>query len=363
MADEVKADVVEKEPAASADAGGADKGVESGSDAGSDAGASEKPEAAAKPAAPAAKPKTSVLDDDDEIDDGGKGDESAKPDAKADDKPEGEKEPAANGGQWREEWAGGNDKLLSWLKRYASPKAAAAAGFAAVQKIRSGDYKQAELADDATPEEKKAYYEERGIPVEAKDYDIPKVPGHTWTEADTPVLNGFKDVAHALMLPQAAMNGLTEWFARTIDAQKQAAQDALLARDSTDKEALSDALRTEIGNAEYKPTIALMKRLIEDPDVMPDGLGTELLGARTADGRRLINNPAFAKLLIQMSRDTYGDGGFITGDARAKHDSRKSEIERIKNTNIEQYFAEGLDKEYLQILEREEKTSSRGRAA
>lgn len=352
--DDNAADVVAEKPEAGADAGATDNTVDKGAEP--DASTAEKPEGSAKPAAPAAKPKTSVLDDG-EIDDGGKAEEG--------DKPDGEKKPAVAGDfpdDWREKLAKGDDKKLARLKRYASVEAALAAGFAAQDKIRSGDYKVAELAEDATPEEKKAYYEERGIPVEAKDYDIPKVAGHQWTEADTPVLNGFKEVAHSLMIPQAAMNGITEWFARTIDAQKEAAQNARIAQDKANAETLSDALRADLG-AEYKPTLALMKRLLSDPEHMPDDLGTMLLSARTDDGTRLINVPAFTKMLAQMSRDAYGDGGFITGDAAAKHSSRKAEIERIRNTNIEDYYAQGLDKEYLEIVEREEKMAKRGRAA
>lgn len=348
--------VVEEKPSAGAPAG--DKPAAAVPDASADA----KPDAAAKPAAPAAKPKSSVLDDVDDADDeGGAGDEGAKPEG---DKPDGDK-PAVAGDfpdDWREKLAKGDDKKLARLKRYASVEQALLAGFAAQDKIRSGDYKQAELAEDATPEEKKAYYEERGIPVEAKDYDIPKVAGHQWTEADTPVLNGFKEVAHSLMIPQAAMNGITEWFARTIDAQKEAAENARIAQDKASAENLSDALRADLG-AEYKPTLALMKRLLNDPEHMPDDLGTMLLSARTDDGTRLINVPAFTKLLAQMSRDAYGDGGFISGDAAAKHSSRKAEIERIMKTDMKKYYDDGLDKEYLEIIAKEKSMNRRGRAA
>lgn len=351
MAEEAKADVVEK-PDTSAPAG--DKPAA----AAPDASVEEKPEGSAKPAPAPAKPKTSVLDDDDEVDDGG--------DAPAEgDKPDGEKKPAVAGDfpdDWREKLAKGDDKKLARLKRYASIEAALAAGFAAQDKIRSGDYKQAELAEDATPEEKKAYYEERGIPVEAKDYDIPKVAGHQWTEQDTPVLNAFKDAAHKLMLPQTAMNGLTEWFARTLDAQKQAAEQAIIAQDKASAEALSDTLRSDLG-AEYKPTISLMKRLLNDPERMPGELGSKILSARTGDGTRLINDPAFANMLIQMSRDVYGDGGFITGDAAAKHNSRKAEIEKVMRDDMSQYDSDPqMQADYAEILAKEEKMK-RGRAA
>lgn len=323
----------------------------------------DKTETVETPKTPSKKPATSLLDDD-EIDDGGEGDAPA-------DKVEGDKPADADKKEavgdfpddWREKLAKGDDKKLARLKRYTSVEAALLAGFAAQDKIRSGDYKVAELAEDASPEEKKAFYEERGIPAEAKAYDIPKVAGHQWTEADTPVLDAFKEVAHKHQLPQGAMNGIAEWYARQLQVAAEAREQQIVAIDTADKETTTEALRAEFG-AEYKPTLALMKRLLADSEHMPDGLGELIAGARDANGRRLLNNPAMARMLAQQARDAYGDGGFITPDAAARHSTRKAEIERIKNTNIDDYFAQGLDVEYLAILEKEEQVNSRrGRAA
>lgn len=259
--DEKPVDVVEK-PAAGTETVVADKAVDTKVDPGKAEAVAEKPEAA-----PAKKPATSLLDDD-EIDDGGE-----VPAAKTEgDKAAVDEKPAAAGDfpdDWREKLAKGDEKKLARLKRYTSVEAALLAGFAAQDKIRSGDYKQAELAEDATPEERKAYYEERGIPAEAKDYDIPKIAGHQWTEADTPVLNSFKEVAHKMMLPQSAMNGVTEWFARSVAAAQEAREQAALARDAADREAVTDALRAELG-ARYKPETALVRRLLNDSSALPE---------------------------------------------------------------------------------------------
>jgi hypothetical protein len=322
----------------------------------------DKTETVETPKTPAKKPATSLLDDD-EIDDGGEGDAPA--DKVEGDKPaDGDKKEAVGDfpDDWREKLAKGDDKKLARLKRYTSVEAALLAGFAAQDKIRSGDYKVAELAEDASPEEKKAFYEERGIPAEAKAYDIPKVAGHQWTEADTPVLDAFKEVAHKHQLPQGAMNGIAEWYARQLQAASEAREQQIIAIDTADKETTTEALRAEFG-AEYKPTLALMKRLLADSEHMPDGLGELIAGARDANGRRLLNNPAMARMLAQQARDAYGDGGFITPDAAARHSTRKAEIERIMKSDMKTYYDQGLDKEYGEILEREQNNSRRGRAA
>lgn len=309
---------------------------------------------------PAKKPATGLLDDDD-IDDGDAPKTEGATPAEGDRKPD---EVAGDfPGDWREKLAKGDDKKLARLKRYTSVEAALLAGFAAQDKIRSGDYKVAELAEDASPEEKKAFLEERGIPAEAKAYDIPKVAGHQWTEADTPVLDAFKEVAHKHMLPQGAMNGIAEWYARQLQVASEAREQQIVAIDTADKETTTEALRTEFG-AEYKPTLALMKRLLADSEHMPDGLGELIASARDANGRRLLNNPAMARYLAQQARDAYGDGGFITPDAAARHSTRKAEIERIRDTDIARYRSEKLDQEYMEILDKEvSHNSRRGRAA
>ena len=332
----------------------------------------DKVETVETPKTPAKKPATSLLDDDD-IDDGGEGD--VKPDgeksvADGDRKPD---EVAGDfPGDWREKLAKGDDKKLARLKRYASVEQALLAGFAAQDKIRSGDYKVAELAEDASPEERKAYFEERGIPAEAKAYDIPKVPGHVWTDADTPVLDSFKEIAHKAQLPQGAMNEIAGWYAKTLAAAQEAREHQTVAKDAADKEAITDSLRAELG-AEFKPATALMRRLLSDTEAMPDGLGDVIAQARGPDGQRLINNPAMVRLLMQVSRYGYGDvegdgfkgygeGGFISPDAASRHSTRKAEIERIRDTDIARYRSEKLDQEYMEIVAKELK-HQRGRAA
>jgi hypothetical protein len=360
--DKAAVETVEK-PAAGSDTAVVDKAVDTGGD---------KTETVETPKTPAKKPATSLLDDD-EIDDGGEGDAPA--DKVEGDKPaDGDKKEAVGDfpDDWREKLAKGDDKKLARLKRYTSVEAALLAGFAAQDKIRSGDYKVAELAEDASPEEKKAFYEERGIPAEAKAYDIPKVPGHVWTDADTPVLDSFKELAHATMLPQSAMDGIAKWYATNLAKAQEAREQQTLAKDAADREAITDTLRSELG-AEYKPATALMRRLLKDSEALPDGLGDFIAEARGPDGQRLINNPAMVRVLMQISRYGYGDvegegfkgygeGGFITPDAAARHSTKKAEIERIMKTDMKKYYDEGHDVEYAKILADEAK-HNRGRAA
>lgn len=325
----------------------------------------DKTETVEKPAPVAKKPATSLLDDD-EIDDGGEGDAPA--DKAEGDKPaDGDKKPETTGDfpdDWREKLAKGDDKKLARLKRYTSVEAALLAGFAAQDKIRSGDYKVAELAEDATPEERKAYFEERGIPAEAKAYDIPKVAGHQWTDADTPVLDSFKEIAHKAQLPQGAMNEIAGWYAKTLAAAQEAREEAVAAINAKQREETADALRAELG-AEFKPALSLVNRLLEKEhlELIPTEVLDVLKEATLPDGRRLLFTLPVYRYLADISRQEFGDGGFITPDAAARHSTRKAEIERIMKSDMKAYYDQGLDKEYTEILATEEKTNRRGRAA
>lgn len=284
------------------------------------------------------------VDDEDADGDDAEADAGAEPDKKAaaGDFPD----------DWREKLAAGNEKVLARLKRYKSPHDFANAGLAAQDKIRSKDY-TAKLPDDATPEQIAEWRQANDIPKDAKEYDIPKVAGHEWTEADTPVLDSFKDAAHKLNLPKGAVAGVAEWYARQIEAAKEQHQAALTEKDRSDKTATEDALRARLGG-EYRPSIQLFSRLLKDPEVFPEGTANRLANARFDDGTRVINDPAIADFFIGMARERYGDASFISGDAKAAMAGEEEQARTIMKTDFERYLREGWDKKLAAVLEKKE---------
>lgn len=323
---------------------------------------------------------TDLFSDADEDDDAAPADkkpDATKPDEKPDDKVETGLAPDA---KWREKLidratkdladtlpaaklAARKDAIMNTLKRYKSQAEFMLAGIAAQEKIRSGEYKVAKLPDDATDEQKAAFRKEQGIPEKPEAYDIPKVAGHEWTDADKPVLEEYKQVAFKLNANQEQMNGFIDWYAK--DQQKKYAEavEQTAAMDREDKELASDKLRAEFGIAEFKPRIRVVDRLLNDTEAMPNGLGKKLMSARFLDDngkwRRLINDVDYLRHLSDQAGDRYGEGAMITGDARANMNNRKAEIEGIMKTDISRYYKEGLDKELLDINSREE--AARGR--
>jgi hypothetical protein len=318
--------------------------------AASDAAAKDGSGAAAADgaAAPAADGKAvasgSILDGED--DEGGepKGDgkESAAGDFPAD---------------WREKMAAGNEKTLALLKRYTSPTAAAAALAAQAQKIRSGELK-AKLPDDATPEEKAAWRKDNGLPEEAAKYET-ALPNHTWTDADAPMLDGFKALAYDANMSQAQVSKVLGYYTHLIDDAKQRHEEAIGAKDKADRAAAEDALREKLGG-EYRPALQLLSRFLKDTELFPEGMADAFAGARFQDGTRVINHPAWADLLITFARQKYGEGGFITADAKAAMQNEEEAIRQVMKTDFQRYMREGLDKKLTAILERK---AGGGRAA
>lgn len=288
----------------------------------------------AKPAAPAAS--RSILDDAD-------GDDDADP---ADGAPAEAKQvvPANWPEDWRTKLASGDDKLLKRLERFSDPNAMLKSWLAAEQKIKSGEYKQAQLPDDATPEQVAEWRKNQGIPEKAGEYELPVVPGHQWTDADKPALEQVFDVMHAANVPATAAKSVLEWYGKA----QLAAAEHKAQTDAADKATAEDALRADLG-AEYRPTMKLMRRLFDDAEWMPQTASARLLEARTPDGHRIINDPAVARMLIDIAKERYGDTPMLVGDTGRTVSSRIDEIKAVRDANINEYYEKGLDKELLEL--------------
>ena len=324
--------------------------------------------------APEAKaaPKT-VLDDADPAEAKGEAD-------KADPAKPGE-QPAA--GNWREEFADSilarmkdkipEDKIasrrtaiLNQLGRYKTQADYMTAGFAAQERIRSGELRS-KLGDDASDEEKAEWRKENGLPAKAEEYDFPKIAGHKWTEADKPLIDEFKKVAFSRDMTQEQLNGAAEWYAATVVQQQQEYQEHIAQVDSEDGENMRSQMRAELG-VDYKPTAALLRRGLEDRSLLSEDATTALVSGRYTDkdgvSRRLINNPDILHLLTSHFRDVYGDASLVRGDGTPTSQSVIDEGEKIMNTDIDRYYREGWADKVLAARQEEEKAATRrGRKA
>lgn len=254
---------------------------------------------------------------------------------------------------WREQLAAGagDPKAAKLLERFQSPADVAKALIAAQQKIRSGEYKRAAPPSD-NPEELKAWREEQGIPESPDGYEIPGVDLATLDPATKDTLEFMRGKLHEAAFDKGKAGVVAQLLqdvaVREIERTAQA--------DATNRDAVEDALRAEWG-AEYRRNINMNGAFLNQH--FGDGMEA-VLNARAPDGRRLADMPEFNKFLNAMARANGSDVMF-DGDVKggASIETRLEEIRRIMATNINEYYAKGLDKEYSQLLEKQEARARR----
>lgn len=250
---------------------------------------------------------------------------------------------------WRElglEAAGFNkeqkDRAEKLISRYGSLGGVVKALLEKDDFIRSGKIKR----DMPDPKDEKAMAEwrkEQGIPEKPEGYQLPEPLQKRLVDDDKPILSNFMERMHSKnWTPQQIQDGV-EWYA---DFQEQIAEQ-IAQRDEQAKEEADNALRDNWSRDEYKGNLTLAKRFW-------DSTGIEALSeARLPDGRKLGNVPEFIMFSSDKGRESFGDVVFSSGDAETKFNNRKAEIEKIRNTDFDRYEAEGLDREYRTIIEKE----------
>ena len=185
--------------------------------------------------------------------------------------------------------AGGNEKRLAMLKRYASPAALAEAQENARDKIASGQLRTP-LAADATPEQVAEYRQANGIPETPDKYDTALPNGMVIGEADKPIVEGFLKTAHGLnWTPDKVKEGLSWYYG---EQQRQA--EAQFERDATGKQAVEADLKAEYGQEYKRYVTAADEFMLEGGKEFRDAL----MQARMPDGTLVGANPTAVRWLV-----------------------------------------------------------------
>ena len=257
--------------------------------------------------------------------------------------------------------------LEKTLARYGSVEDALIAGYNAAEKIRTGAHKQP-LPDDATDAEKSEWRKSNNIPDKAEDYEVPKVAGHQWTDADQPALNALKAEAFKNNWPQEVVSGVTSFYANLVEEAKDAAETATVERDRANLEARRDR-RRELWGSEAKSVQKVLDKALSDDQygVIPSQIGQAMGSARLPDGTRLFDVPGFEPFLYDLVLVHKGEGAFVSGEQAAASVSEKNEIEALMASDIDTYQnkpwkSTGMtaSQRYYEILKKEE--SRKGRA-
>src|SRR3990167_10834065 len=260
---------------------------------------------------------------------------------------EGSPPPATWPDDWRGRLAGKDADALKRLNRFQSPEGVYKSWRSLEQRLSAGEIKSA-LPKDASDEQVAEWRKENGLPEKPDGYQLTRVIGHEWSDADKPMLEGFLAEAHAGNFNQAQVDQALTWYAKQQDQMETQRYES----DVQAKQSREDTLRTEWG-PEFRGNIGLLRRYIESD--VPDSGGAALLSARLEDGSRLIDQPWFAKWVVGLARDEHGDSSFVGGEGGvASGANRKAEIERIMADDFPRYQKDkAMQKEYYALTERE----------
>lgn len=193
---------------------------------------------------------------------------------------------------WRDEYAGDDDKFKSTLERFNTPADMGKAYREAQSSRRSS---QPAPGPDASEDDVAAFRQANNLPAEASGYmdDLPD--GLVVGEADREIMADFMGVLHGMHVPREVGHAAINWYNEFAENQ----QDALAENDATDHQATEDQLR-ETWGGDYRANINLVGALIEST------FGAEnkevILNARDPDGRAIMNIPGVLEGLADLSR-------------------------------------------------------------
>lgn len=260
---------------------------------------------------------------------------------------------------WREKIAAGDTKELARLQRLGSSPADVYKAYRALEaKLSSGQLKSAKPAEGATPEEVTAWRKENGIPDSADGY-VPELGnGVVLGEADKPLLDGFKAAALNANMTPAQFNETLKWYYAEIDnfrAQQEATDSSYHAK-------AEDTLRKEWGN-DYRPNINAINNITA---LAPEGVAERFLGGRTADGKKIGDDPGIIKWLAAIAKEFNPAAAYIPVGTAAPGKAigdRIGEIEgMMRDRNSDYWRNDAIQAEYRDLIDARERYQGRGAA-
>ncbi len=232
--------------------------------------------------------------------------------------------PAANpwGDDWRQRMANGDEKALSHLGRYTSPEAVYDALRNAQSKIDSGVVKE-KLPENATPEQITEWRKANGVPEAHDKYDIALPNGAVLGEADKPAVDSFLKHAHGLNWSNDQVKqGLAWWHGQQ--------EEVVRAREESDVTFHDQSLAAlaQQHGGEYRRNETAVNGYFKG---LPPDVQQALGGARTADGKLLLDHPAVFNHLLAESLFRNPIPSAIGGTSEAQVKAAETELSEIRD--------------------------------
>lgn len=193
---------------------------------------------------------------------------------------------------WRVKLAGGDEKELKRLSRFASEADVYKAYRELENKLKSGEMKKA-LSKDAKPEEVAAWRKENGIPETPDKYDLTFDDGLVIGEQDKPLVDKFVESMHGEnATPAQVKAALKSYYDLVAQQQQEIAEGDVAFKDES-----LEHLREEWGG-DFKKNLNAVGGLL---DALPAETRQAFETARTQDGKLIGNDPAIIKWLASVA--------------------------------------------------------------
>jgi len=264
-------------------------------------------------------------------------------------------EPSAEGwgADWRQKYAGDDEKLLKRLERYASPKSAIDALLEAQTKISKGEFAKP-LPADATDEQKAAWREANGIPAKPEDYFAKLPNGVVLGDEDKAIFASVAEKLHAHNAPPEIVHELVGWYNEFKDAE----MTRLAEMEQSTLASTQDALREEWGG-DYRANVNVINSLLASA---PEGIKDSMLTARLPDGTPLLHQPAMMRWLAQQAREINPAATLVPNASNPTQgiEQEIASIEKTMRTDRKSYNNdEKMQARYRQLLEARDKLLAR----
>jgi hypothetical protein len=254
---------------------------------------------------------------------------------------------------WREEWAGGDDKALKRLARFTDPKSVAKSYFELEKKLSSRPTIPT-LPENATEEQVAEYRKAIGVPDEGK-YDVELGGGFVWADNDKDVLEDFQKHAFDANMPAGEFKKALAWYAQWQEKM----QNQVAEMDSSFRAQSEEALREEWG-PDFRRNINATAALFSG---MNEEVKNSLFLARMPDGRMIGDHPEVVGFFSKLARELNPAATLVPssgGDPSKGVDETIAAYEKRMGEDRAGWFKDTKSQEhYSQLLAAREKMKSR----
>lgn len=243
---------------------------------------------------------------------------------------------------WRQKIAGEDAAKLKRLDRFASPNALFDSYINLEKKLASTRSVVERPEDGASEEDFAKWRKANGIPDKAEMYleDMPE--GLIVGEDYKPLIDRYLESAHAKGISKEAAQHAVAEFIMATNAQ----EEQMIEADSDYRADSVNTLKEEWGG-DFKRNMIAIKSLL-------DGYGEvgELINqGRTADGRKLGDDPRVLRVLVDMARKINPVASVVSDGKIDSLQSELNEIKRIQQNDPDRYYRDaGMQKRYGELL-------------